>query len=130
MALPFMYKQLQSKKYISLIATLLIMGSQDIVSFYNKFGHQAAGNCLVKYEYKLDGIKCEGCATRIKSALEKGYPNVAVDFTSKTISIWVENEAGFDLNYVSKSLFALDFTYRPIFTGRTLDCAAANELSP
>lgn len=122
LVLPFLFTQLKNRKYTQLLLTILIMLSQDIVSFYNNFKHNQPGKCFNKYDYKLDGMKCEGCANRVKNSLEQLYPKVAVDFSTKTIHLWNNLDAAIDDTALSKALFALDFNYKPVLIGHQIDC--------
>ncbi|KAJ3044692.1 hypothetical protein HDV00_001096 [Rhizophlyctis rosea] len=77
-----------------------------------------SGRLCTMYEFTVLGMKCEGCASRVKGALD-GIPEVdssEVYFSEKTVMVKVPVEAGVDDNTATKiiksKIAAVDFEYR------------------
>ncbi|KAJ3111942.1 hypothetical protein HK100_002502 [Physocladia obscura] len=136
-------------KYIRTVAiSLLLLLSPHIVRMYNvSWQPDSAGEsaemqrfnpqCDLLWVWRIDGLKCEGCAARLKTRLSKQFESVAmmvqVDFEGREIRLCTKSFA--DLTQAQNDLFgvrlqdfektvrevvaATDFSYRLEFLGTT-----------
>ncbi|KAJ3306412.1 hypothetical protein HDU76_004823 [Blyttiomyces sp. JEL0837] len=70
--------------------------------------------CMQQYTFQITGLKCEGCAARLKATLAKevvGVESVQVDFSEKTVSLRFPEESEVSMSQIRDVVGGVDFTY-------------------
>ncbi|KAI8620099.1 hypothetical protein BC830DRAFT_1225628 [Chytriomyces sp. MP71] len=82
--------------------------------------------CISSFEWTIHGLKCLGCAARLKSHLEgvQGIASADVDFTQSAVTVHVPGEETVESweSLVLDAVGSLDFTYSMEFMRQTLNC--------
>ncbi|GIL42351.1 hypothetical protein Vafri_344, partial [Volvox africanus] len=74
----------------------------------------SAGTSGMYFRFQVDGIKCEGCAARLKAALLRlpGIQRCAVDFTSGQVLVWGAPGAALGAGELRGAIQFVDLSYR------------------
>uniref|UniRef100_A0A7R9YST7 HMA domain-containing protein n=1 Tax=Chlamydomonas euryale TaxID=1486919 RepID=A0A7R9YST7_9CHLO len=83
---------------------------------------QNAGAHFVVYCFEVQGMKCEGCAARVKAALleVEGIEEVSIDFPNRKVLLTVAKGSPMaGVEQLEHQIRALDLTYDPVFLPAT-----------
>ncbi|GIL95921.1 hypothetical protein Vretimale_1837 [Volvox reticuliferus] len=79
-------------------------------------GFASVGKAGTYFRFQVDGIKCEGCAARLKAALLRmaGVQRCAVDFASGQVLVWGAPGAALEAGEVRGVIQFVDLSYRAV----------------
>ncbi|KAI8901896.1 hypothetical protein BC833DRAFT_575997 [Globomyces pollinis-pini] len=114
------------KSIPTITISILLMNSPEILHWYNKSEYSLEYLKLssppllkyqtcIKYQYSIKGLKCEGCAQKLKSTIDSvdGVRSSSVDFQSPQYSsLNVMMVDKHDESLLLNSVARLDFSYR------------------
>jgi copper chaperone CopZ len=83
--------------------------------------------CDIEYHFSIKGLKCEGCAARLKAALLNSHAavsSVQVYFDNKEVYIRVQDQEGekLEVQRIKELVAEVDFTYILEELGRERKC--------
>ena len=87
-------------------------------------------NSATQARYRVEGMDCAGCATKIDAAVRRmqGVLDVAVSVTAGTLAI--HHDATCDLEAVEKKVAGLGYAISPMLAGNTVSAGHAHHKAP